>query len=903
MKPVLLTICGWGPYKDKTEIDFREFDGHGLFLITGPTGAGKTTIFDAVCYALFGDMSGSTRTKETVRSDYAAAETKTYVELVMTHEKQEYRIYRNPQYLRPKKRKSGTSEMVKEPENAILYFQDGNAIEGNKEVNAKIKEVLSMDYEQFKQISMIAQGEFTKLLSASAKEKTQIFRQIFGTHRYESFARRLHERAANLGQRVQTLRTRMEETILSVGSLFAEEEEWSSLTGNGGIHYQTVCEYLLEKAKQEMQQQKTVKQERKEAEEAVLSATDLVKEALSINALFEEFERAVEQQKQIAVQYGENEQRKIKVQQSRLATQVEGAYVKLQESEKQVLEGRKKIETYGEKINLLMDKIKKNEGHMTLQSQVKERLNQMAEYLQLALELTDKQNLLETRKAVLQKFQENFIRGEEVVRASRIAYESAQDAYLRAIAGIMSQELVPGNPCPVCGSKEHPFPARVQEGTPDEKKIKELKTQFETDQSKLNDLLGRTVSVKDEIEQILEQLGALEVGMKAKEETIRKKSDTMTEDLTDLIEELSEPGFVEQVVQAADSDSLKTRLRQVQKSLNTQEQRIRQGMMDQKEIETLTQERETLLTEQKSKEKIAQDAKVSFGEKLSASGFQTAEQFLQAKLSGAEEHRLQGEIEKFQAAKAANEDHVTRMTEAVKGKTVVDISIPRQNLSLAEDKQRKVRDVYEGQFLRTEKIRQAHQSLQEKLKEVEQPEKEYGIIKDLDNLTSGNNPRRLVFEQFILAGYFDHVLEAANIRLHKMTGGRYVLSRAEEVNDGRSKDNFELQVLDHNTGKIRLAKTLSGGETFKVSLSLALGMSDVIGAANGGVRVETLFIDEGFGSLDAESLDQACETLGSLVEKERFIGIISHVQELKERINRQLLIVKTNDGSSVKVVK
>jgi len=908
MKPVTLTICGWGPFKDRTVIDFREFGAHGLFLITGPTGAGKTTIFDAVCYALFGDMSGSVRTKETVRSDFASAETKTYVELCMTHENKEYGIYRNPQYLRPKKRKSGTSEYVKEPENAILTLPDGKAIEGNKEVNAKIKDILAMDYEQFKQISMIAQGEFTKLLTASAKEKTQIFRQIFGTHRYESFARLLHERSANLYVEVQTLRTRMDETIEALKPELALDEEWQQLTLGKGYYYPAICDFLKKKTNVVSDELKKAQELLNKADGEVMKCSNALSDAIRFNALFEDYKNALEQKKIIEEQFLEMKEIQSRLELSHHAMQAEGIYVQKNEAAKSVMQGKKRIEEYQIKIEELTRKTQKAASQIQHRVQIKERLNLILELQQKELELIGKKQNLVSKTEIWSKYSQNYLRGEEVVGASKNQYETAQRDYLRAIAGIMAQELASGEPCPVCGSMEHPIPAKRESGIPDEKQIELLKQKYEEDNRKLIDLHGKTTAIHADIEGISHEISLLQEAIRAKKETIPSKSDTITEDIMLLIEELAGTQYLNSSRRLLYSDGeelseglLKAEMLKTQEVQKRQEDTLTQALLAQKEVDTLSQTLKTLYLEQSQKEEEAQRTQLDFEKKIKQCGLDTQERFLSARLSQTQEQSQQQQVESYQSKKAANEDHIIRSADAIKGRSQVDTSLLEELLNKAELDKQEVRKEYDNRHLSTDRIRQAYHSLKEKLLDVEKPEKEYGIIKDLDNLTSGNNPKRLVFEQYVLAGYFDSVLGAANLRLQKMTGGRYVLSRAEEVNDGRTKDNFELQVLDHNTGKLRLVKTLSGGETFKVSLSLALGMSDVIQAANGGVRVETLFIDEGFGSLDAESLDQACETLGSLVEKERFIGIISHVAELKERITRQLIVDRTNDGSSVRI--
>ena len=230
MKPEKLTLSGWGPYKDRVEIDFTGLEGRGLFLIAGATGAGKTTIFDAITYALYGDMSGGMRDKNSVRSDFADEDTPTFVELAMRHGGEEYRIVRNPEYMRPKKKKRGKSAFTKEKENAVLYLPDGRIIEGSGEVSRKIQEILVLDYRQFKQISMIAQGEFSKLLTASPTEKIRIFREIFSTSVYDGFAKELKERSGELLRRVMECRNKMDENVhmLKMGEL-GRQDVWAGL--------------------------------------------------------------------------------------------------------------------------------------------------------------------------------------------------------------------------------------------------------------------------------------------------------------------------------------------------------------------------------------------------------------------------------------------------------------------------------------------------------------------------------------------------------------------------------------------------------------------------------------------------------------------------------------------------
>lgn len=901
MKPIILTICGWGPYKDKTVIDLNSFSGHGLFLITGPTGAGKTTIFDAICYALYGDMSGNVRSKDTVRSDFAPAEVPTYVELLMSHEGREYTIYRNPTYLRPKKRKGGNgTDTVKEPEKAILTKPDGKAIEGNKEVNTALRSILSMDYEQFRQISMIAQGEFTKLLTASAKEKTQIFRDIFGTHRYETFARILKDRSSSLYQQVMTIRNRMDETIDAVGVELSHLEEWQELTQVHSYHYPSVHAALEKMAASQAEEFLKMKTALSQADASVITNNNLYHEALSINALFQEYENAMKTKELLKEKEVEHDRLRTVLIRAGRAAEAEPGHLKKEQALQAYKDGVKQLEEAQVRISRLKERQHESKDQILYQDQVKEKLSLLREYLQMREEYKSIRIKYDEKEAGWIRLCENYKKGEGVVSKSQQRFEDAQKLYLRAMAGIMAEALAPNIPCPVCGALEHPNLAQKESGTPTEKQIEEWKQIYEEDLNKLRQLHERTVALRTEVETLKGQIQALEAEISLKAETIAGKSDTISKESLKLAEVFTGSGLITKILEdTTDRSDWSSRIRE---AIQAQEQFLNKVLMEQSELTTLEEMYQSLETEQKRRQETAENAQKSFLEMLTRLELNSEEEFLQTRLNAVQTRNIQMQLDEYLSEKAANEDHIRRLADSLKDKEKIDITLLQNRLNQALEEKRQVQEAYDKARLGSEKVNQAVRVLAEKLEAIKKPEQEYGIIKDLDNLTSGNNAKRLVFEQFVLAGYFDQVLEAANIRLSKMTGGRYVLSRSTEVGDGRTKDNFELQVLDHNTGKLRPAKTLSGGETFKVSLCLALGMSDIVQAANGGVKVETLFIDEGFGSLDSQSLDQACETLGSLVEKERFIGIISHVQELKERIPRQLSIVRTNDGSSVNVI-
>lgn len=894
MKPEKLAICGWGPYKDRVEIDFDRFCGQGLFLITGATGAGKTTIFEAISYALFGELGGTMRSKDSVRSDFAYADTKTYVELCMSHDGKTYFITRNPQYYRPKKRKGGKSEYTKESENAVLQLPGGRVIEGNKDVNRMVQEILKMDFDQFRQISMIAQGEFTKLLTASSKEKTQIFRDIFGTHIYEKFAAILHQRAGKLYVLIMAYRNKMDETV---EALALKDEVWIALTENKEYSYHRIKEYLEMLLELKKRACIDAAEGLIKAEKVVAAQEKKIQEAKRTEQLFKELAEADAKKGELAAQKDSIEQTKNAVLLARNAEKAELAAMQKQGAVQKLEETNCKIRELEDDCKILEEKRDAGEAQYSNREEVKDVLVTLLELVEERRVCAEKEKIIQEDRTLLQRYQKEYIKLEQKTQQEKQAYEHAELLYRRAMVGIVAMQVKEGEPCPVCGSLQHPDIAGITAEVPSEDVLKHLKQIAEDSTQGLLSLHGKTSSLKGEVETKEADLRGLYAKMLIKEKTI-----TQTSDIIKLLAtELSNINCQEII--GAEGGAGKTdigiclkRALSVQAENSTKIQQITADMIAKKAfLRSLEKDKIT----QSEAVKRAQSA---YHQKLLECNFKTEEQYLAVKLRADEIGRMQQEIDCYEQQTVSNADHIKRIQAAVKGRRPPVLEELSQLKKAAEEAKKEIQKEYNFIQILCAQIEKAFFSLRGKLKEVTELELEYGIVKDLDNITAGNNPKRLVFEQYVLVNYFDQVLAAANMRLHRMTSGRYELSRAEGVSDGRTKDNFEIQVLDNYTGKYRLAKTLSGGEAFKASLSLALGMSDIIQADSGGVKVETLFIDEGFGSLDAESLDQACGTLTSLVETNRFIGIISHVPELRERIDKQIIVEKTNIGSHIRMI-
>lgn len=871
MKPVRLTLCGWGPYKGKQEIDFTGFHERGLFLITGPTGAGKTTVFDAITYALYGNMSGGMREKNTVRSDFADGDTPTYVEFVMTHEGKTYTIYRNPEYMRPRKRKASMKEgkpaeqFTKEKERAVLTDWEGKTVEGGSEVSRKVQELLRLDYRQFKQLSMIAQGEFARLLSAPPSEKTRIFREIFGTDLYERIAVSLKGKSGGIYKQVMECRHKMDEDLDML------RREGVDLGDSDGHYYEEAIRILKEEKRRLNSQCRDSREAYGEKDRQVQKLTGMLAENERMQSLLEKL--AQEKEKNAALLLREKE------------IQEKTALLRIQEKAAALREAEVKLSAVAERsVSLEKELMSGKEEIEKLECQNGEDAPVFAAQEEIAAAYQEEKRRQEATQEfdrisheylaeseVLCKLQKEYLEAEKEEEEAKVLYEQTDKAYRHGMAGILAESLEDGKPCPVCGSIDHPRPAAEDRGLPTREQVKGQRECYEKKQKTRMELHGKTVACL------------------AKKEELQKKERESRERLGLLEESCSKrKPFAAQYLAAHTPEDFDRQIREYQQ--RTAVLKEKQNMLERRK------------TEAAENENSVKRCREEFEKGLKNAGFSSMEAYQEARREEREISSLREEIECYEKDVHLNRQMIAHLTEETDKAKLQDIETVKSALKQAEE-EKKV--LFDRQILlenRQKSVEKGTASLQDKNRRLKDLTEKYSLLKDLDDAANGNNKKRLVFEQYVLAAYFEDILLAANIRLRMMSNGRYELKRVEQISDGRSKDNLEIEVMDYYTGKYRSVKTLSGGEAFKVSLALALGMSDVVQSASGGLKVEALFIDEGFGSLDGESIDQACLTLQSLVEKDRLIGIVSHVPELAEKIGDQIQICKTNAGSSAVVM-
>ena len=872
MKPEKLILSAWGPYKDRIEVDFAKLQDRGLFLITGATGAGKTTIFDAITYALYGNMSGETREKNSVRSDFAEGDTVTFVELMMQHGEKEYRIVRNPEYMRPKKKKGGKGGYTKEKEKAILYLPDGSVIEGSSEVNRKMQEILVLDYRQFKQISMIAQGEFARLLTASPSEKTRIFREIFATSVYDRFVGILKSRSGELYKKVTECKNRMEEDIhmLQLGEM-KEREGLAELLEEENHNYAKITADLEDLIKEYKTELAMAEKNYSSREKEAAALTEAIGAAEQMNQKLYKLAGLKEQQTELKGKRSEIEAIETKVRKAGKAVGIKEDYINLKNAvqhQKSMLdkisENKKELETYISQESEL-------KPYYDREDRIKTAYQCVSDHEEKEKALKESEKKLERKQSELSKLQQQYMKQEEITKLKRQEFETADSAYKRAVVGIAARQIREGEPCPVCGSLVHPHVAEIEGEVPDEEGLQKLQKNYEKERERLMEIHGEAASCKGEV-----------TSCEVQQQEWKRQLLEYKAQLEQIPEEIIE---------------ITTRMKSAEFEKILNEYRTIRAQIKEKRSQLAKDEEEG--KEQEEKVKILEE---TFEKKYTDAGFSSREEYEASVRTAAELEKMEEKLNNYYSKVQAIENLIGHLEEETKGGIEQDVEGLKEQLKEKNTGKKQALKLLNEKNHNLQETKKIVKSLKEKEKQFHILSQEFGIVKDLDNMASGNNARRLVFEQYVLAGYFEEILRAANIRLAKMTDGRFELSRMEEISDGRTKDNLEMQVFDYYTGKYRSVKTLSGGEAFKASLALALGMSDVIQGYSGGIRVDTLFVDEGFGALDSESLDQACRTLQSLVEKDRLIGIISHVPELTEKIEKQIIITKTNVGSTVRVV-
>ena len=926
MRPTRLVMSAFGPYAGVCEIDMEQLGEQGLYLITGDTGAGKTTIFDAICFALFGDASGSSRETSMFRSKYADADTATFVELEFTHGGKEYYIKRNPEYMRPAKRGEG---LKKELPNAELRMPDGSIVTKVKDVNTQVVEILGIGREQFSQIAMLAQGDFLKLLLADTKERQMIFRDLFKTGLYQTLQFRLEDERKKLFGKVADSKKSMEQYVSglecdedSVLLTDVEKAKAGKLTYGDLIELMdSLIEADKEAAKAMLQQITVMDKELEEVDKKIGKANDIIKNRQALEAALIE-EKTLDEAADKVTERLQNAQEALKQKDELLkeSTAIEAVIASFDKYEALAENVSQCSESLADATAQLMQLQKDSSEIAEKKAACKDKLDSLKNAGENKIRLLGKSEAIDRKskdigdieksfaqydrdKKKLDKLQAIYVANDKDYQEKNAVYEHMNKAYLDGQAGILARGLEEGKPCPVCGALSHPAPAPWSESIPGEAELEEAKTSADD----ARELARESSNEAGQMKAVLE---------KACRDAVSKACMLLESDSDSLDNKAGEDELYQVREEIRElKNTVSRELTDIQTQIEAEDARIK----EKKDTETAlanveTKEQELGKTLAETSENIASlKARLEAGKK----------QLEELKKDLKYESRSEAELKKkelsntakalqkeYDDAQSEQKDHIKKVSE-VKGRigalqtalqNTEDIDIDavtqkRSEIDTARKEMNGKKSIVEGRIRSNET---AKTNIMDRADDMAEYEEKYSWVEALANTASGKitGKEKIMLETYIQTTYFDRIISRANLRLMKMSGAQYELKRLSEALNNKGQSGLELGVIDHYNGTERSVKTLSGGESFMASLSLALGLSDEVQSSAGGIQVDTMFVDEGFGSLDSDALDKAVGALAGLSEGKRLVGIISHVAELKERIDKQIVIEKGKSGGS-----
>ncbi len=915
MRPLKLTIAGFGPYAGVQELDFEGLGTGGLYLITGDTGAGKTTIFDAITFALFGEASGENREPGMLRSKYARAEDPTYVELTFAYSGKQYCVRRNPEYERAKTRGTGTTRKAAD---AVLTFPDGHVVTRLKDVDRSIREIIGLTREQFSQVAMISQGDFRKLLQADTKDRQKIFRDIFGTGLFVTLQNRLKEQSGALrDQKDQTYRSIQQyiggmvcnpDSLLSVDvkkaragelpvaevmmlfeKLLLEDREKETLLETQFTEAETEIEKVSAQltqaeayaaAKKSLAENESAEAAQCEALAAAQTALDAAQATVPEQ---ESLAKTITQIDFLLPSYDEREKKKTALRDTETGVMAAVITQKTAQDSKTALNSE--IEALKAEQKLLANAAAEKEKLTGQRQQLSDR---EARYLALILDIV----ALTIQREELSQLQKDYLEANANSSCLLQEYERMNKAFLDEQAGIIASTLTEGVPCPVCGSVDHPQLASLSKDAPTEAEVKKARKTLNTAQKKTEAAsiaAGKQQGIVATTETaLLKTIDALLPGTSLEDAAAeaRQQKTQLSEQIAELDEKI------------ADTETKITRFRELDLRIPQKENDLTkaEGKLSaaKEQIAALTASAEEL------KNQIAAlEEKLNFPDKKAA---EKEKKMLQTKLQqlknaqSAAESALNQSKENLAGTRAA----IEQLRKQLESGAEADAQELLAQKNLLTAKKSAVSAEQKTVHTRITTNASARKSVSQKQAELEELESRYVWMKALSDTANGNlsGKEKIMLETYIQTTYFDRILDRANIRLQKMSGGQYDLKRRRTAANMRGQSGLELDIVDHINTTERSVNTLSGGEAFLASLALALGLSDEVQMSTG-IRLDTMFVDEGFGSLDSEALSKAYATLAGLTEGNRLVGIISHVSELKERIDKQIVVTKEKCGGSI----
>ena len=881
MKPINLTMSAFGSYSGVERIDFTGIQ-NGCFLITGDTGAGKTTIFDAVTYALYGRTSGGKRDGNMMRSQYADSETDTYVEFQFLYRDQEYTVRRNPEYLRPSKRKNadGTVKFVKETAKISLILPDGSEFQGKKkEIDLKIEEIIGLDVNQFTQIAMIAQGDFLKLLHAESKERKQIFSKIFHTRIFWKIQDTLKEQAKELY--IQLEKNSMDcRREMERGQIAQDDERndvWKQLMSLQLPSQKEVLdcvEIICQSGEaKEKDQEKKNAQEEKCADAIQME----LKNRQDTNHLFELLKKTGERLEILKGQESKAEEMRKQIHAAIRAEKAVAAEEQLQKTKAEYANLKKESRELEEKLKQQAKDLESAGAlYQEREALSKKEEPKIQEQILRLQEILPKLKQVHSLKKQYQKSEQDMQDCMKKCQETSQRYERLYQKYFEEQAGILARELQEGEPCPVCGSCRHPKKAVLSGDAPQKEQVERAKAMRDQAEKERTEVLERFQAVKGRLESEQSMIvGFLEKEGKTETDFEEKEAENALRKLTEDLKKLQ--------------SAFKNAQDQYQKL--TQEKSRIQGQAESKKSQLILWN------------KKVKDEEEYFRKEFQKQSFQSQEEYEQAKQWIKSREAREANLKKYETALLEVSSRYETLKQQTEGKQIAPIEKLERELTVIREKLRLGREESMTLHTRNEINRRAREALIRDFSDAEKLRSQYEMMGNLSRTANGNlsGSVKLDFETYVQRQYFRQIIHAANVRLARMTGQEFIL-QCRDIGSlsSQAQAGLDLDVYDLVNDSVRDVKTLSGGESFMASLSMALGLADIVQNTAGAVSLETMFVDEGFGSLDDMARERAIQILKELAGEKGLVGIISHVNELKEQIEWQLEVKKTEHGSHVK---
>lgn len=850
-----LIMQAFGPFKDKVVIDFeKDKIDKGLLLITGDTGAGKTTIFDAICYALYGNTSGDTREANSLRSDWASNDTDTYVDLEFYYKNKLYEIKRSPEYTRKKKNGIGETKQVATSEVNI----NGKIITKLTDVNKEIESLIGLDYKQFRQVAMLSQGEFSKFLLAPSLEKTTIFRKIFNTEFYDLLQNKLKSNMLSKKDEIEKIKDKIEterknlESIINIYGL-SNDETISTLTKE--IQNKSDEVILAKKERDKVNDEKT------KLSTEISNINKMNKNILIYEDVNHKLDELIKNNSDI------NKEKEKYNYNVNIATYITNILDKLTSSNKLLSDKKEKYnqnkkdleskqKEYNEKENYFQ-KIENYVEHADkLNTEINYLINKNKDYDNYISKVSELELVKKEYKSLVNEYQKQ-----------ESLYENMRMKYYLNISVEIAETLKDGEECPVCGSKEHP----------------RLATEVECDYT------------KEDIEECEKNLKKIDNSRKLKEALI--------EQINKIIKEFN---FKENINIVEEKNKNNELLNQKKKEKEKLDIEFREISSIKQKLSSMIKSLESSISifkeDIESLEKDIKEYNVKL-DNLYSENNTNYEDYQNNRLDKYELNSLKNKIDNYDSCKKEYESTIKLLESEVRGKKVIDVKEKESQLNELIELYSKYDNLYTSLNATLEKLKLSTSNIKDYLKDNKEVQDEYNVIKLLSDTANGTltGKQRITFENYVQSYFMQSVLVEANKRLIKMTDSRYELKRKEIETKLNVKTGLDFSIFDSYTGKERDVASLSGGEKFKASLALALGLSDTISNTHGGIRIDSLFIDEGFGSLDTESLNQALNILTDLSSNDKLIGVISHVTELISRIDNKIIVNKTSTGSKLSI--